>query len=75
MLATPSRNACWLAAGVALVWAGGLVPAGANEAAPLRFDRDIRPILAENCLSCHGPGKQEAGLRLDTAAGSTASLD
>ena len=75
MLATPSRNACCLAAVVALVWAGGSVPAGANEAAPLRFDRDIRPILAENCLSCHGPGKQEAGLRLDTAGGSTASLD
>ena len=75
MPATPSRSVCRLAAVVALVWAGGIGSACANEAAPLRFDRDIRPILAENCLSCHGPGKQEAGLRLDTAAGSTASLD
>ena len=26
-------------------------------------------ILAENCLSCHGPNKPKAGLRLDTRAG------
>lgn len=39
-----------------------------SEAADrLDFNRDIRPILSENCLSCHGPDskKREAGLRLD----------
>jgi mono/diheme cytochrome c family protein len=30
--------------------------------------RDIKPILAKNCYSCHGPEKQRSGLRLDTAA-------
>jgi hypothetical protein len=28
--------------------------------------RDIKPLLAHNCYSCHGALKQQAGLRLDT---------
>lgn len=32
------------------------------------FDRDIRPILAAHCFSCHGPTKQRGGLRLDRKA-------
>lgn len=42
-----------------------------EAAEPLRFNRDVRPILTENCLSCHGPdpASRKAGLRLDTAEG------
>ena len=29
------------------------------------FSRDILPILANNCFSCHGPADRKAGLRLD----------
>jgi hypothetical protein len=33
----------------------------------LEYNRDIRPILAENCFACHGPdsASRKAGLRLD----------
>ena len=29
------------------------------------YDKDIRPILSQNCYSCHGPEVQQSGLRLD----------
>jgi hypothetical protein len=30
------------------------------------FENHIRPLLAQNCLQCHGEHKQEGNLRLDT---------
>ena len=33
------------------------------------FEKQIRPLLVQNCNECHGAKKQEAGLRLDTQAG------
>jgi len=29
------------------------------------FETKIRPVLAESCYECHGPQKQQAGLRVD----------
>lgn len=29
------------------------------------FAKDIRPLFQERCHQCHGPSRQEAGLRLD----------
>jgi mono/diheme cytochrome c family protein len=47
---------------------------GAAVAEPVDFSRDIQPLLAKRCFSCHGPDGQEGGLRLDQHDGATAEL-
>jgi mono/diheme cytochrome c family protein len=39
------------------------------------FEKTIRPLLVENCVRCHGPKKQQGGLRLDTAEGLAKGTD
>lgn len=36
-------------------------------AAEPNYETEIKPLLTRKCTSCHGPLKQEAGLRLDAA--------
>jgi len=40
-----------------------------NGASHLDFNKDVQPVLASNCFSCHGPdpAARKAGLRLDLA--------
>ena len=53
----------------------GILLSPAAFAEPVDFSRDIQPLFAKRCFSCHGPDTQEAGLRLDQIAGATAALD
>lgn len=66
----------------------GLVVAPALEIVSLRaddatsdpagvefFEKKVRPILVERCVSCHGVEKQQGGLRLDSTAGIRAGGD
>ena len=48
--------------------------AGQQQSPPLRYNRDVLPILAEKCFKCHGfdPAAREADLRLDVRSGATA---
>ncbi|MEI6232090.1 MAG: DUF1553 domain-containing protein [Planctomycetota bacterium] len=54
----------------------GAVAACAAET-KIDFNRDVRPILSENCFACHGPdaGKRKAKLRLDTRDGALAESE
>ena len=44
---------------------------------PVEFNRDVRPILANRCFTCHGPDSvtREAGLRLDQRDSATQPAD
>jgi hypothetical protein len=65
----------WILWGLAAVLVAGFGSAllAAEPAVPatIDFNRDVRPILSDNCYFCHGPdkNKRKADLRLDTKAG------
>ena len=52
----------------ALVYGADVSTLPPAATAPVDFARDIRPLLAEHCVKCHGPEKQKADLRLDAKA-------
>src|SRR5688572_10029471 len=54
----PVRSVQWLA--LTVFTASTLAPLAATD-----FHRDIKPIFAERCYSCHGAEKHKGGLRLD----------
>jgi cytochrome c553 len=54
---------------VALLSAASVRGADPAADATAFFEKEVRPLLVEKCLRCHGPKKQQAGLRLDSRAG------
>ncbi len=65
--------ACALAAG----WFCSGPAGDAQAAAPVDFNRQIRPLLADKCFACHGPdeSKRDSDLRLDIQAGTLAEIN
>jgi hypothetical protein len=54
-------------AGALVLLSGLLLWAAPNEPA-VSFSRDVAPILAKNCISCHGPAQQMSQFDLRTRA-------
>src|SRR5262245_49200197 len=48
--------------------AAGSKPPELTSSAAAFFEKQIRPVLVDNCFSCHGEAMQMAGLRLDSQA-------
>lgn len=59
-----------------LVSVGLLFPPLCFCADTVEFNRDIRPILSENCFACHGPdaGNRKTKMRLDQESGAKIEL-
>jgi hypothetical protein len=70
-----ARTLAAVAAGLCLALAGAArtraVGPQTPAAPPVSFDRDIRPIFANNCFTCHGPDEQqrETNFHFDTEEG------
>ncbi len=66
-----------LSVGWLLAMGANLLAAGVLRAAEVSFNRDIKPLLSENCFTCHGPDEatREGGFRLDLRDSAIAQAD
>jgi mono/diheme cytochrome c family protein len=67
MLEMPGLRYSWI-----MLLAGLVIPLpaarGDEPAVAVDYVRDIKPLFAKHCTSCHGAEKQKSGLRLDSVA-------
>ncbi len=65
----PSAVSAWVFAVLVLAACSGRIVADDSSTAEKEyFEKQIRPLLFEHCLGCHGDKKQEGGLRLTSRA-------
>ncbi len=62
-----------------MIWVGSMAVAAQGAEGPSApkpvtpqeadfFERRVRPVLVDHCVSCHGPKTQKSGIRLDSRA-------
>jgi hypothetical protein len=57
---------CWPVLLLLACWSS--VAAAIENPPAVDYARDVKPLLARHCQTCHGALRQESGLRLDSAA-------
>lgn len=61
-------NLCRLFVFAAASWTAAAAELPPAATRPVDFTRDVQPLFARHCYSCHGPEKQKGQLRLDRKA-------